>query len=210
MPSSASRIIFAIVDLPAPLGLERTKRSPRRLRGLTVAMAATGAAHRRPSSRHRLAKLCRDVGQLPVEDAAIPVRSHSDPARKRVCHLARLGIRAEEKRAELPHLLLVAEPPGNADLLHDDFAYAQMPAPEVEGIVRVEEHTLMAGAVARTYEVVEESSYAAGGVDVAHDNVAAGGDVGGKAVEETALVHDVVNARQADGDRVVTRPQLRL
>ena len=50
-PSSASRSIRAMVDLPAPEGLDRTKRRPRRWKALAISMRATGLPSRHASSR---------------------------------------------------------------------------------------------------------------------------------------------------------------
>src|SRR4051794_35378817 len=62
MPSSRSSSRRDMVVLPAPLGLDRTKRSPRRSSGLWVAMRATGLRPPAPSSR--VAPMTRFVALL--------------------------------------------------------------------------------------------------------------------------------------------------
>src|SRR4051812_23082188 len=62
MPSSRSSSRREMVVLPAPLGLDRTKRSPRRSSGLWVAMRATGLRPPAPSSR--VAPMTRFVALL--------------------------------------------------------------------------------------------------------------------------------------------------
>ena len=49
-PSSLSSSMRAMVDLPAPLGLDRTKRRPRRWKAAAISMGASGSK-RRPARR---------------------------------------------------------------------------------------------------------------------------------------------------------------
>src|SRR4051812_17940253 len=62
MPSSRSKSRREMVVLPAPLGLDRTKRRPRRSSGLWVAMRATGL--RPPAASSRVAPMTRFVALL--------------------------------------------------------------------------------------------------------------------------------------------------